>query len=67
MRALSINNLTNDLAGDKNTWAVGFDHNFSKRTQAYVLYTAVDDDNDDNILGTDQSWSGFSIGMVHKF
>jgi predicted porin len=64
---LSINNLTNDLAGDKSTWAVGFDHNFSKRTQAYVLYTAVDDDNDDNILGTDQSWSGFSIGMVHKF
>ena len=59
--------LSTDLAGDKSTWAIGFDHNFSKRTQAYVLYTDVDDDNDDNILGTTASWSGFSIGMVHKF
>jgi predicted porin len=60
--------LSNDIAGDKSTWAVGFDHNFSKRTQAYVLYTAVDDDNSGGQLGTyDQSWSGFSLGMVHKF
>jgi predicted porin len=71
---IAINNLggltdalSNDLAGDKSTWAVGFDHNFSKRTQAYVLYTSVDDDNDDNILGNTASWEGFSIGMVHKF
>ena len=60
--------LSNDLAGDKNTWAVGFDHNFSKRTQAYVLYTAVDDDNSGGDYNSyDQGWSGFSLGMVHKF
>jgi predicted porin len=29
-------------SGDRNAWAVGLDHNFSKRTKAYVLYTAVD-------------------------
>ena len=73
-QTLAINNvgniadaLTQDLEGDKSTWAVGFDHNFSKRTKAYVLYTNVDDDNDDNILGTSASWDGFSLGMVHKF
>jgi len=73
-QTLAINNvgnitdaLSDDLAGDKSTWAVGFDHNFSKRTQAYVLYTSVDDDNDDNILGTSASWEGFSLGFVHKF
>lgn len=64
---LSINNLSQDLAGNKSTWAVGFDHNFSKRTQAYVLYTNVDDDNDQNLLNVTQDWSGFSLGMVHKF
>lgn len=53
--------------GDRETWAVGFDHNFSKRTRAYVLYTDVSDDNDDNPLAADQSWSGFSLGMIHKF
>jgi len=46
---------------DKSVWAVGFDHNFSKRTKIYTLYTAVDDDNDD------ADWSGFSLGMVHRF
>jgi predicted porin len=71
---LALNNLGNirgaisdDLAGDKSTWAVGFDHNFSKRTKAYVIYTAVDDDNKDNITGYTTDWSGFSIGMTHKF
>ncbi|MCF7983185.1 MAG: porin [Thiohalocapsa sp.] len=64
---ISIGNLTDDLAGDKNTWAIGFDHNFSKRTKAYVLYTAVDDDNADNILGSTADWDGFSLGMIHKF
>ncbi|ESQ11238.1 MAG: porin [Thiohalocapsa sp. PB-PSB1] len=62
-----VDNLGRDLAGDKSTWAVGFDHNFSKRTKAYMLYTNVDDDREDLPLSFDQSWSGFSIGMVHKF
>jgi predicted porin len=71
---IAINNIGNitdalstDLAGNKNTWAVGFDHNFSKRTKAYVLYTDVSDDNDTNITGYTASWSGFSIGLTHKF
>jgi predicted porin len=52
-----------DIDGDKNTWAIGFDHNFSKRTKAYVLYTDVDDD--EAVFG--DSWSGFSMGMIHSF
>ncbi|MBK1706520.1 porin [Halochromatium glycolicum] len=64
---VSLNNLRDDLEGDKQTWAIGFDHNFSKRTKAYVLYTAVDDDNN-GIPGQNAvEWSGFSAGMVHKF
>jgi predicted porin len=51
--------------GDKNTWAIAFDHNFSKRTKAYVLYTAVDDDARRLIPGSE--WSGFSMGMIHSF
>jgi len=55
-----------DLDGDKSTWALGVDHNFSKRTKAYVLYTDVDvDDEATAVLGPD--WSGFSVGMIHKF
>ena len=30
------------------SWAVGFDYNFSKRTQAYILYTANTSDAGDN-------------------
>ena len=33
--------------GDRSTWAIGFDHNFSKRTTAYILYTQVTDDQND--------------------
>jgi predicted porin len=47
------------------TWAIGFDHNLSKRTKAYALYTAVDADSKDTISGT--QWDGFSIGMMHSF
>ena len=65
---ISLTNLRNDLSGDASTWAVAFDHNFSKRTRAYVLYTAVDDDRRDNpVTGTSADWSGFSLGMIHKF
>jgi predicted porin len=46
---------------DKTTWAIGLDHYFSKRTMAYALYTALDDGN------RDADWSGFSLGMAHRF
>jgi predicted porin len=50
---------------DTSTWAIGFDHNFSRRTTAYVLYTDVDSDLDE--IATGSSWSGFSLGMMHRF
>ncbi|MBV5273747.1 MAG: porin [Lamprocystis purpurea] len=46
---------------EKSSWAVGYDYNFSKRTTAFALYTQLTD----NI--EDADWSGFSIGMVHRF
>ena len=46
---------------DKDTWAIGLDHNFSKRTTAYLLYTKLSDDE------TNADWSGFSVGMIHNF
>jgi predicted porin len=63
----SLRNIRTDLSGDRSTWAVGFDHNFSKRTKAYVLYTAVDDDQGKVPDFGGEQWSGFSLGMVHKF
>ncbi|WP_295384054.1 porin [uncultured Thiodictyon sp.] len=45
----------------KTAWAIGYDYNFSKRTQAYALYTALDD------KIAKAGWSGFSIGMMHSF
>jgi len=47
---------------DRSTWGVGFDHNFSKRTQVYAVYTDVDDKAAD-----EQDWSAFSMGVAHKF
>jgi len=71
---LAINNISNlasglrkDLEGDRSTWAVGFDHNFSKRTQVYALYTDVSDDFDGNPLYPGVDWSGFSLGLIHAF
>jgi predicted porin len=29
-------------SGDRSAWAIGIDHNFSKRTKAYALYTSID-------------------------
>jgi predicted porin len=56
----------NDLLnGDRSTWAVGVDYNFSKRTKAYALYTSVTDDREDWIAGS--QWDGFSLGMMHSF
>lgn len=53
------------LNGDRSTWAIAFDHNFSKRTKAYVLYTSVDDDLEN--YAPSSEWSGFSLGMMHSF
>ena len=53
------------LTGDRSTWAVGYDYNFSKRTKVYALYTDVQDDRSDWIAGS--QWSGFSLGMMHSF
>ncbi|SDW91026.1 porin [Thiocapsa roseopersicina] len=60
-----IEKYKNTLDGDYYTWAIGFDHNFSKRTKAYVLYTQVDDDASQEIRGS--QWDGFSLGMMHSF
>jgi predicted porin len=46
---------------DFNSWAIAFDHNLSKRTRAYALYTKTDSDQ----ISSD--WSGFSLGLKHKF
>ena len=46
---------------DTSSWAIAFDHNFSKRTKAYALYTSMESDQDD------ADWSGFSLGMIHSF
>ncbi|MBB1075093.1 porin [Rhodoferax sp. 4810] len=58
-------NTIEEFDADRNTWAVAFDHNLSKRTKAYVLYSSVEDDNVDIVRGAE--WSNFSIGMMHKF
>ncbi len=44
------------LGSKKDAWGLGLDHNFTKRTQAYVQWVDVED-----------NWDGFSLGMVHKF
>ena len=46
-------------------WAIGLDHNFSKRSKVYVIYADSDANLQDTNNGGEQS--GFSIGMVHKF
>jgi len=49
---------------DVKSWAVDFDHNFSKRTKLYALYTKVDAD----AKGTNEGdWKGFSLGMIYDF
>jgi predicted porin len=53
---------TNAATGTEPTaWAIGVDHNFSKRTKAYALYTDFDSDG----AGSDASF--FSVGMSHSF
>ena len=64
---LSVSNLRDDLEGDRSAWAIGFDHDFSKRTKAYALYTQVDDDANGVPGVAGAEWSGFSLGMIHSF
>jgi predicted porin len=56
---------------DIENWTIGFDHNFSKRTTAYLLYTDTDRDLDGDLFEDDDDdgldWSGFSIGVIHNF
>jgi predicted porin len=59
------NNLVDAYDGNLDTWAVGYDYNFSKRTKVYALYTQVTDDAENVDAGSE--WSGFSLGMMHSF
>jgi predicted porin len=54
----------NDPDGRKNdssSWAVGFEHNLSKRSSVYAEYVERSSD-----LKNDE-WDGFSVGMKHNF
>jgi predicted porin len=50
---------------DYDSWAIGLDHNFSKRSKAYIIYA----DSDVNLQDTNGAGEqdGFSMGLVHKF
>ena len=64
-----------DLSFDEDgtAWAIGLDHNLSKRTTAYLLYTDVDMQDAPALYagmhnyGNVNDGSGFSMGMIHKF
>jgi predicted porin len=60
-----LRNITDRYDGNLDTWAIAFDHNFSKRTKAYAVYTDVTNDQSDIVAGS--QWSGFSVGMIHNF
>ncbi len=53
--------------GDRNQWAIGIDHNFSKRTTAYLVYTAYDADGLSFGGGPELDWDAYSLGLRHKF
>ena len=48
---------TSDFEG----WGLAFEHNFSKRTKAYVAYASGEDDE------KDEEEDRFSLGMIHNF
>lgn len=77
---------SNDVASgadkdDATMISVGVDHKMGKKTTAYAVYAAVDNDDGANFaLGgsghdknsrpgnaTGEEFSGFSVGMIHKF
>jgi len=49
---------------DLNSWAIGFDHSFSKRTSVYAIYADV---HEDEATAANPSWNAFSLGLIHKF
>jgi predicted porin len=66
------------VGADFDYWAIGMDHNLSKRTKVYALYTELDNE----VAAAGNLWcadsanlnsqcvgdqSGFSFGMVHSF
>lgn len=57
----------NDNSGttdnEYNAWALGLDHNFSKRTRVYAVYT----DTEDDTSGASNDADAFGVGLVHKF
>ncbi len=57
---------------DTDQWAIGLDHNFSKRTTAYLVYTSFDSDGFGTPIGPggpgpDMDWDAYSLGLRHKF
>jgi predicted porin len=62
---VSLDWLDKAITEDWASWAVGLDHNFSKRTKAYMLYTNVNQDLG-SVIG-DADVGGFSVGMIHSF
>jgi predicted porin len=65
-------NVFNDYYNRKiNTWAIGFDHNLSKRTKLYAVYTDVENDASQSPAflqsNSTKQWNGFSLGMMHSF
>jgi predicted porin len=68
---------SNLVGGDFDYWAVGLDHNLSKRTKVYALYTALDNGtaglgslNCADIAANDQcvaDHDGLSLGIQHNF
>jgi predicted porin len=49
---------------EKDTWGLGVEHVFSKRTSAYIAYANGEWDYDD---GRDADADEYSFGMIHKF
>jgi len=58
-------NIDPTSGSDADAWAIGLDHNFSKRSKAYIIYA----DSEGNLMSTNYGGeqSGLSMGMVHKF
>jgi predicted porin len=51
---------------EEETWSIGLDHNLSKRTKVYAVYS--DTEGDDNAaIGTDVDSDALGVGLVHKF
>lgn len=61
----------NDLKGSQ--WAVGYNYNLSKRTNAYVAYADINNNDHSGFVVGDSSngggtyQKGFNVGLRHKF